>query len=243
MHGLFGSGTNWRNIAKGLADRHRVLSLDLRNHGRSPWAPAMSYREMALDVAAFIDKHGLGTPGVVGHSMGGKVAMTLALAQPQRVGRLVVVDIAPVSYGDRLSSYASAMRGIDTMAATTRDEVQRALLTHIPDAGTVGFLMQNLVRSGNQFDWRINLPAISGAMHEIGGFPADLDGRRYDGPATLVNGARSNYVTDDGRAAFRAHFPNARFTEIADAGHWLHVDRPQAVIEALRDALSAGLAA
>ncbi len=237
MHGLYGSSTNWRNIAKALGDRHRVYSVDLRNHGRSPWVATMSYREMADDVAALIERLGLERPCVVGHSMGGKVAMTLALAEPQRVGRLAVVDIAPVSYGDRLSSYTTAMRGIDTVAATSRGEIQHALLTRIPDEGIVGFLMQNLVRHDEQFDWRINLNALAGAMGDIGGFPAELEGRTFTGPATLINGVRSDYVTDEGRAAFKRCFPAARFVEIADAGHWLHVDQPQAVIDALRDAL------
>ena len=237
MHGLFGSSTNWRRIARALSSRHRVYNVDLRNHGRSPWAATMSYREMAEDVAALFDRFGLRTPDVLGHSMGGKVAMTLALTEPQRVGRLIVVDIAPVSYGDHFSSYTQAMRGIDTMAATSRDEVQRALNQTIPDAGTVGFLMQNLVRHNERYDWRINLPALSAAMGEIGSFPGELKGNTFTGPATLITASRSDYVSAEDRTLFRRYFPKARFVEIHDAGHWVHADRPEEFIAAVREAL------
>lgn len=237
LHGLFGSGTNWRRIARALSDRHRVFTVDLRNHGNSPWAATMSYREMAEDVVALFDRLGLKKTDVLGHSMGGKVAMTLALMEPQRIARLVVVDIAPISYGDRFSSYTQAMRGVDTMAATSRDEVQRALSQDIHDPGTVGFLMQNLVRHNEQFDWRINLSALSAAMGEIGAFPGALAGKTFNGPSTLITAARSDYVSADDRKLFSAYFPKARFVEIPDAGHWVHVDRPEAFIAAVRDAL------
>lgn len=237
MHGLFGSSTNWRRIARALSDRHRVFTVDLRNHGNSPWAATMSYREMAEDVVALFDKLGLQMPAVLGHSMGGKVAMTLALTEPRRVGRLIVVDIAPISYGDRFSSYMQAMRGVDTMAATSRDEVQRALSQDIHDPGTVGFLMQNLVRHNEQYDWRINLTALSAAMGEIGAFPSALDGKTFDGPTTLITGARSDYVSAEDRKLFGNYFPKARFIEIRESGHWVHVDRPDEFIAAVREAL------
>ena len=237
MHGLFGSSTNWRRIARALSDRHRVLSVDLRNHGRSPWAATMSYREMTEDVVGLLDSLGLQKADVLGHSMGGKVAMALALTESQRVGRLIVVDIAPISYGDRFSSFTQAMRGIDTMVATSRDEVQRALIQSIPDPGTVGFLMQNLVRHNDQYDWRINLPALSTAMSEIGSFPPELQGRTFVGPTTLITGSRSDYVSSEDRTLFLRYFPKARFAEIRDAGHWVHADRPDEFIAAVRMAL------
>ena len=197
----------------------------------------MSYREMAEDVVSLIDRLELRAPDVLGHSMGGKVAMTLALTEPKRVGRLIVVDIAPVSYGDHFSSYAQAMRGIDTMTATSRDEVQRALNQTIPNAGTVGFLMQNLVRHNEQYDRRINLPALSAAMGEIGAFPSELEGKTFSGPATLITASRSDYVSADDRTLFRRYFPKGRFVEIHDAGHWVHADRPEEFIAAIREAL------
>lgn len=242
MHGLYGSSSNWRRIAKALSGEHRVVSVDLRNHGASPWAATMSYDEMAGDVAALIDRLGLCTdgtaPAVLGHSMGGKVAMTLALTDADRVGRLVIVDIAPVSYGDRFSSYNEAMRGIDALHATGREEIKRALLQTIPDDRTVGFLMTNLVRHGEQYDWRINLAALTAAMPGISAFPAHLAQRRYDGPVTVIDGEHSNYISADDRPKFLTLFPKARFETIAAAGHWLHADQPDAFVAAVRKALA-----
>lgn len=238
LHGLYGSSSNWRRIAKSLSDRHRVLSVDLRNHGASPWAATMTYAEMAADVAALIDRLGLERPAVLGHSMGGKVAMTLALTDASRVGRLIVVDIAPVSYGDRFSSYTQAMRGVDAVHATSRDEIRRVLLQTIPEDRTVGFLMTNLVRQGEQYDWRINLMALSTSMSTIGAFPEELKGLHYDGPVTVIDGERSDYISVDDRSLFLAYFPKARFKTIADAGHWLHADQPDAFVTAVREALA-----
>lgn len=238
MHGLYGSSSNWRRIAKTLSDTYRVISVDLRNHGASPWAATMSYAEMSADVAALIDRLGLAAPAVLGHSMGGKVAMTLALTEPERVGRLIVVDIAPVSYGDRFSSFTAAMRGVDAVHATGREEIKRALLQTIPDERTVGFLMTNLVRQGEQYDWRINLAALASAMTDISAFPASLEGKRYDGPTTVIDGEHSSYITPEDRPRFLAYFPHARFETVANAGHWLHADQPEAFVAAVRTALT-----
>src|SRR5688572_31064710 len=141
LHGLFGSGSNWRQVARELATSHRVLAVDLRNHGASPWVETMSYLEMADDVLRLIERQRLSRPAVIGHSMGGKVAMALALMYPRQVGRLTVVDIAPVPYADRLSPFAEAMRAIDTLHAASREEVQQRLASLVPDAGVVPFLM------------------------------------------------------------------------------------------------------
>ena len=172
LHGLFGSGNNWRGIARGLAATHRVLTVDLRNHGASPWADTMGYFEMADDVQRLIEREGLRQPAVMGHSMGGKVAMALALLHPQCVGRLIVVDIAPVAYADRLSPFAEAMRGIDMLAAASRSEVQQRLAETVPDTGVVPFLMQNLVMRNAHLDWRINLAGIAASIGDPERLPA-----------------------------------------------------------------------
>ncbi|HEV7914013.1 MAG TPA: alpha/beta fold hydrolase [Albitalea sp.] len=238
LHGLFGSSTNWRSVARQLATSHRVISVNLRNHGASPWADSMSYVEMAGDVMALIERLGLQRPAVVGHSMGGKTAMALALDHPGLLGRLVVVDIAPVRYADRLSSYARAMASIDTLAASSRAEVQRLLESTIPDAATAAFLVQNLVHRNEHFDWRINLAAITASMGELSGFPDGPAARCFPGPTTLIVGARSDYVSAEDRAVFRTHFPRLQVIEIAEAGHWVHADRPAEFIAALRGALA-----
>jgi esterase len=239
LHGLFGSGTNWRSIAKTLGAESRVIAVDLRNHGQSPWDAAMDYDAMAADVAALVDRLGLAAPAILGHSMGGKVAMTLALTDPARVGRLIVVDIAPVTYGDRFSPHVDAMRAAAPEQAKTRDEIKQKLAATISDERVVGFLMTNLVRKEDGYAWRINLDAISAGMTGISAFPSSLDGLTYDGPVTVIDGEQSTYITDEGRERFRAHFPHARFETVANAGHWLHADQPAAFVAAVRRALAA----
>lgn len=238
LHGLYGSSSNWRRIAKALSNSHRVISVDLRNHGGSPWAATMSYAEMAGDVVALIERLALDAPAILGHSMGGKVAMTVALTHAAQVGRLIVVDIAPVSYGDRFSGYTQAMRGVDAVGASGRDEIRRTLLQTIPDDRVVGFLMTNLVRHGEQYDWRINLVALAASMHEIGSWPDAMKTLRYEGPVTVIDGERSDYLSVDDHPLFRSLFPRVRFVTVADAGHWLHADQPDAFVGAVREALA-----
>src|SRR4051812_31148173 len=140
LHGLFGSRGNWRAIARELGASHKVYTVDLRNHGASPWADSMAYGEMADDVLALIHFLGLEDATLMGHSMGGKTAMALALRYPREVGRLIIVDIAPVAYADSLTPFALAMQGANVMAAASRSEVQRRLQETVPDQGVVPFL-------------------------------------------------------------------------------------------------------
>ena len=238
LHGLFGARGNWRSVARALAPSRRVVSVDLRNHGASPWADSMGYFEMADDVLRLIDRLGLERPSVLGHSMGGKVAMALALGYPGLLASLVVVDIAPVAYGDRFSSIARTMASIDAAAVTSRAEVQRLLAQTIPDAGTVAFLAQNLVAGDARFDWRINLAAISASMPDLCAFPADLSGGCFQGPTTLIAGGTSDFVSAADRAAFATLFPRLRCVEIDGAGHWVHADRPDEFVQAVQAALA-----
>jgi pimeloyl-ACP methyl ester carboxylesterase len=211
--------------------------VDLRNHGASPWADSMDYDEMADDVLQLMNRLGLKQPALMGHSMGGKTAMALALRQPGRVGRLLVVDIAPVSYADTLTPFAEAMRGVDVLAAASRAEVQGRLQREVPDASVVPFLMQNLVSHNDHFDWRINLLGISTAMPQLCGFPTDLLGARFDGPLTVLAGANSSYVEQRDGAAFQPMFTQVEVDVIAGAGHWVHADQPAAFLAAAQRAL------
>lgn len=233
LHGLFGSSRNWRGIARSLSAEHRVICVDLRNHGRSPWIGSMTYSEMAADVRALIRSEGLDRPVVIGHSMGGKTAMTLALESPESVGRLIVVDIAPVLYADSLTPYVQAMLSLNPRARADRADIMRQMLNRIPDAATVGFLMQNLIVRDDHFDWMVNLPVIGAAISELCAFPPELTTRQFDGPATLITGSLSDYVTPDGGAAFAEKFPQAQTIEIDGAGHWVHTDRPVGFLAAL----------
>jgi esterase len=237
LHGLFGSSGNWRGIARELAATHSVFSVDLRNHGASPWADSMDYLEMADDVLKLIERLGLHRPTVIGHSMGGKTAMALALRHPTRVGRLIVVDIAPMPYADTLTPFAQAMRSVDVVAATSRAEVQRRLLHSVADRHVVPFLMQNLVTRNDHFDWRLNLLGISAAMPQLCGFPSELLGARFAGPLKVIAGADSDYVAERDGASFRPMFSDIDIHLIENAGHWVHADQPTAFLASVRRSL------
>jgi esterase len=242
LHGLFGSGTNWHTLAQRLAARRHVFALDLRNHGASPWAERMDYEAMADDVAAFIAARGLGTAALVGHSMGGKAAMVLALTAPHLVERLVVVDIAPVAHPPLHAVEVEAMRVLDLRGVSRRGEADALLRPRIPDDAVRRFLLQNLVSGPDGLRWRLNLAAIAAAMATLSGFPALSAGAAYRGPALLVRGERSDYAGDRDLPAFRKLFPTLQCVTIADAGHWIHAERPEEFLAAVTPFL-AGAAA
>ena len=233
LHGLFGSARNWQAIAKRLAAHHHVYTLDLRNHGASPWADSMSYHDMAEDVAEFVEAHALAPASVLGHSMGGKVAMALALSQPALVRKLVVADIAPVAYAHSFLPYVQAMQELNLAGIARRDEADAALSEQVPDATTRMLLLQNLILHDRHFDWRINLPALAGAANELLGFP-QVSNHRFQGPTLFVHGERSAYVTPAHYALIQQLFPQAEIVAIAEAGHWLHVDQPARFLEAVQ---------
>jgi esterase len=239
LHGLLGSARNWATIAKHLAGAYRVLAVDLRNHGRSPWADEMGYEAMAEDLAALIAGLGLASPAVVGHSMGGKVAMQLALAHGDAVARLVVVDIAPVRYERSFASYVEAMQQVDLKAVARRSDVDESLGRAVPDAGVRAFLVQNLVSSDGGFAWQVNLEALSAEMDAIMGFPASTS-RTYERPALFLSGGRSDYLRPEHRAGIERLFPRAEYQVIEDAGHWVHAERPAAFLEVLERFLERG---
>jgi pimeloyl-ACP methyl ester carboxylesterase len=238
LHGLFGAGCNWTRVAQALAADRRVYLPDARNHGASPWAGSMSYAEMASDVLALIEREQLHRPFVIGHSMGGKTAMALALSHPDAVGGIAVIDIAPESYAGQFSSYVSTMRSFDAAGAASRREVRQALADSLGAQAPVDFVMQNLRRQYDRFDWRLNLLATGLCMRELCGFPEALRDARYDGPALFMHGAESDYVPPSSLAGIRALFPRARTERIADAGHWVHADQPAALLCGLRDWLA-----
>ena len=237
LHGLFGSGRNWHSVARWLSATHTVYCLDLRNHGASPWADAMGYPEMADDVRGFITRRGLGQPAILGHSMGGKTAMALALLHPEQMGPLIVVDIAPVSYTDTFTPFVEAMRAPDVLAAASRTEAQRRLQSLLPDPSLAPFLAQNLVMRNDHLDWRINLASIAGAIGALSDFPPLLHDLRFRRSLTAIVGARSDYVPSRSASAYAPMFSRVRVEAIADAGHWVHADQPQAFLAAVRRAL------
>ena len=240
LHGLFGAGRNWSQVAQALAADHRVYLPDARNHGASPWAESMSYVEMADDVLALIEREQMRRPFVIGHSMGGKTAMALALSHPEAIGGIAVIDIAPESYAGQFSSYVSAMRSLEMASAASRREIQQALADNLGAETPADYLMQSLRRQNDRFDWRLNLLATGLCMRELCGFPDALREARYDGPALFIHGAESDYVRPASFAGIRALFPRAGAERIADAGHWVHADQPAALLCGLRNWLAGG---
>jgi esterase len=233
LHGLFGSGRNWRGVAERLAVRRRVLAFDARNHGASPWAQTMSYEEMAADLRAALAARGIARATLLGHSMGGKTAMIAALLAGEAVERVVVVDIAPVPYPPHHLAYACAMQALDLAAVRRRGDADRALAAAIPDAAERAFLLQNLVFEGGSARWRLNLPAIAREMPRLTGFPALPSGTLYRGPALFVAGARSPYLRPEHEGPIRARFPAAAIVPIAEAGHWVHAEAPAVFLAAV----------
>lgn len=234
VHGLFGSARNWGVIARNLATHRPVLTVDLHNHGASAWRDSHTYPDMADDLAAVIDAHG-GVADVLGHSMGGKAAMWLALTQPDKVARLIVADIAPVAYTHTQMKYLQAMKTLDLDAVTSRSDADRALRADIPELAIRAFLLQSLDIPDRR--WRLNLDALEADMPAIMDFPATT--ASYAGPTLFLAGGASDYVQPDHRPTMKALFPNHRLVKIPGANHWLHAEKPrdfEAAVNAWLDA-------
>lgn len=230
LHGLFGSSRNWSTPAQRLGAERHVFALDARNHGASPWADSMTYPDMTADVQAFAAARGLGPAAVIGHSMGGKTAMLLALNHADAVERLVIVDVAPVPYPPALAAYVRAMRAVKLASVSRRAEVDAQLAGAITSQAERAFLLQNLVLESGQARWRLNLPVLDRFMPEISGFPEPAAGVSFAGPALFVAGEHSSYVRPEYRPAIERLFPQARIAQVPGAGHWLHAERPDAFL-------------
>jgi esterase len=233
LHGLFGSARNFGAVQQQLARRCRVIALDLRNHGASPHDGDMRYAAMAADVLQTLDGLAALPATLLGHSMGGKVAMKAALTQPDAVARLIVADIAPVAYPPHHRAIAEAMASLPLSPGMTRAQASGALSEAVPDAAMRAFLLQNL-ELGAAPAWRIGLTEIIAALPVIEGWQTPADAR-YGGSTLFMAGAASDYIRAEHRPAIRALFPNARFVTLKNAGHWLHAENPSgfiAVVEA-----------
>lgn len=230
LHGLFGSGRNWTRVARQLGAAWQVYALDLRNHGESPWSDDVSYSAMAGDVLAFLDRQGIGQATVVGHSMGGKTAMALALEHPERVRDLVVVDIAPSRYALAFQAYVDAMQALDLSSLSRRAEADAGLQSAVPDSGIRAFLLQNLIVKDGHLSWRLNLPALSAGMPSISAFPDELSERSYGGRSLFLGGGLSDYIRLEHHAVIARLFPKASIEMVPGVGHWIHAEAPEAFL-------------
>ena len=224
VHGLFGSARNWGAIAKRLSDRGTVICVDMRNHGESFWSDQHSYADLGADLAEVIEAEGA-PMDVLGHSMGGKASMMLALTRPDLVGRLLVADIAPVAYTHSQAHLIAAMRALALDALESRGAADAALAAHIDDPGVRAFLLQSLDLRSDPPRWRLNLDTLAAEMPRIIGWP-DVSGS-HDGPTLFLSGGDSDYVLPEHRARIRAFFPAARLAKLPGAGHWLHAEAPR----------------
>ena len=238
LHGLFGMLDNWKSIGRVLAQKYMVFLVDLRNHGRSPHDDEMHYRIMAEDVAHLMEAQWIYQATVIGHSMGGKVAMQLALDYPELVSRLVVVDIAPRAYQPHHQDVVNALSSLNLSTVTTRQQIQDQMDVFLDDASTKLFLMKNIKRDGDQFEWKMNRPVLLSKYANIN--VAIASDMTFDGPVLFVAGGNSDYISDADIEDAREMFPEAHLVRVEGAGHWVHADAPEQLLDILKVALSGG---
>ena len=230
LHGLFGSLSNWNPVAKKLAERFQVISVDLRNHGGSEHAAGMTYPDMVEDLRALVTDLALSRVNLIGHSMGGKAAMGFALTHPGLTNKLVVVDAAPVAYEPAFHDYISAMQAVPLDEIKTRNEAERHLAGTVPEAVIRQFLLQNLVRGEHGFAWRINLEALGRDLETISGFPQAWPNESFTDPVCFLAGEYSDYIKPEYGEIIAGLFPAARIQMIEGTGHWVHAEKPEEVI-------------
>lgn len=241
IHGLLGSADNWRSHVKTWQQHRRVIAVDLRNHGRSPHVDGMTYSEMTNDVLALMDHLSIDQAHVLGHSMGGKVAISLACQAPKRVASLVVADIAPVVYQHGHDDVFAALQEVEKGQPVNRREADALLAKHVSSRPTRLFLATNLERSGDtqtpHMSLRVGLAQIMQGYPDIVAAPAGDSA--YEGPSLVLRGAESDYVSDEQIPAVKAWLPKARIVTLKEAGHWLHADQPQAFQQAVETFITA----
>jgi esterase len=226
LHGLFGTQENWRTLGRAFGQQFQVFALDQRNHGRSLHSDTFTYRAMTEDLYEFMREHELASAHILGHSMGGKVAMRFAVTYPDLVGNLIVVDIAPKVYPPGHNDVFAGLYALDLRTLRSRQKADAALARHLPDLALRQFLLKNLEREeSGGFRWRINLDGIRDNYHEmLKGL--DLTGT-FTKPTLFIRGADSDYIRDNDLVTIRELFPHAQFVTVPDTGHWVHAEAPQ----------------
>jgi pimeloyl-ACP methyl ester carboxylesterase len=232
LHGLFGMSDNWLSIAKELSLVHHCYILDLRNHGRSPKSPDLNYDDMVEDIYEFLTDFGLRTVSLIGHSMGGIVAMKFAFEYSHRINKLVIVDIAPKSYPALHQNILDGLKSIPIDKIKSRREADEYLKKFVSFHKTRQFLLKNLYRRDDQtYAWRVNLDAIYDHASNIGrGISTE---HMYEKPTLFIRGEKSDYILPEDEKMIKNIFPHATIFEIPDASHWVHAEKPKEVLEAL----------
>ena len=225
LHGLFGSASNFRTLARQIGEFHTVYSLDLRNHGASPHDSDVSFDVMAADIIEFMDDHNIQETNLMGHSLGGKVAMQVALSHPDRISKLIAGDIAPVEYPHHHDGIFDGLNAVNRSDVSSRKEADAILADYVAIPEVRLFLLTNLVRKDDgSLGWRINVSALEGGYEYIAKKP---EGHPYPGPSLFIRGALSDYVREDYYPAIYALFPQAKIVTMDGTGHWLHAEKPQ----------------
>ena len=237
LHGLFGTLENWGSQTKALAEHFKVIAVDLRNHGRSPHSDTMNYTAMVEDIIELLDDLGLDSVDVMGHSMGGKVAMQLALTYPERIQKLIIVDISPVTYSHHHKDVLKGLFSVDLQQLKSRSEADKQLSIYISEPGIRAFLLKNLYRDDNkQFQWRMNLPTLSKEYNKISEAPC---GTPFSGTTLFIKGSESDYIQAEHRDSILTLFPQATYKLIQGAGHWPHAEKPAVFTKLLLNFLQA----
>lgn len=238
LHGLLGASGNWHTLSsKAFSEQFHVFTLDLRNHGRSPHSAVFDYPVMVADLVEFMDTHDLATAHVMGHSMGGKAAMHLALEYPDRVDKLIVVDMAPRAYPAHHTYIFEALRDLDLSRFASRSDIDEALAAHITSYPVRQFLLKNLDydRDAGRYFWKMNLEGIYQNYDKINS-PVET-GETFGGPTLFIRGGTSDYIADRDFRDIQALFPLADLVTVDGAGHWVHAEKPKALMQAVLDFL------
>lgn len=235
IHGLFGSYENLGVIARSLSEQYRIINVDVRNHGRSGHSEQMNYQLMAADLAETLDDLKIQKAAILGHSMGGKLAMAFALTNPDRVSKLIAADVAPVPYPPRHNSIFSGLFAVDIANLSSRSQADEQLSTFVKEAGVRQFLLKSLVKEDDKFYWRFNLPALKDKYSALTDAP--MTEGRYDGPVLFIKGGDSDYILPEHKDTITRLFPNAEAKVIQGTGHWLHAEKPTVFTRLVQDFL------